>query len=97
MVNKRFTDEQIIRANNIDIADMLQKQGEKITEKQVAYNEESGNKTAIVESIEMPVVEGAIVVAKGANSVDIKSRIASAISAITNLPVYKIQVFEKGE
>lgn len=30
MVNKRFTDEQIIRANNIDIADMLQKQGEKI-------------------------------------------------------------------
>ena len=45
----------------------------------------------------MPVVEGAIVVAKGANSVDIKSRIASAISAITNLPVYKIQVFEKGE
>lgn len=74
-----------------------EKQGEKITEKQVAYNEESGNKTAIVESIEMPVVEGAIVVAKGANSVDIKSRIASAISAITNLPVYKIQVFEKGE
>jgi hypothetical protein len=30
LVNKRFTDEQIIRANNIDIADMLQKQGEKI-------------------------------------------------------------------
>lgn len=30
MVNKRFTDEQIIRANNIDIADMLQKQGERI-------------------------------------------------------------------
>lgn len=30
MVNKRFTDEQIIRANNIDIADMLQKHGEKI-------------------------------------------------------------------
>ena len=30
MVNKRFTEEQIIRANNIDIADMLQKQGEKI-------------------------------------------------------------------
>ena len=30
MVNKRFTEEQIIRANNIDIADMLQKQGERI-------------------------------------------------------------------
>ena len=74
-----------------------EKEGNKIVEKEVAYNEESGKKVAIVESVEMPVVEGAIVVAKGANSVDIKSRIASAISAITNLPVYKIQVFEKGE
>lgn len=69
----------------------------KILEKQVAYNEQGGNKTAIVESIDMPVVEGAIVVAKGASSVDIKSRIASAISSVTNLPVYKVQVFEKGE
>lgn len=74
-----------------------EKEGEKTLEKQVAYNEESGKKTAIIESVEMPVVEGAIVVAKGASSVDIKSRIASAISAVTNLPVYKIQVFEKGE
>lgn len=74
-----------------------EKEGTKKIEKQVAYNEESGKKSAIVESIDMPVVEGAIVVAKGANSVDIKSRIASAIAGITNLPVYKIQVFEKGE
>lgn len=74
-----------------------EKEGQKVIEKQVAYNEENGNKTAIVESVEMPVIEGAIVVAKGASSVDIKSRIASAISAVTNLPVYKIQVFEKGE
>lgn len=74
-----------------------EKEGETNVEKQVAYNEENGKKTAIIESVEMPVVEGAIVVAKGANSVDIKSRIASAISAVTNLPVYKIQVFEKGE
>lgn len=74
-----------------------EKEGERTVEKQVAYNEESGKKTAIIESVEMPVVEGAIIVAKGANSVDIKSRIASAISAVTGLPVYKIQVFEKGE
>lgn len=74
-----------------------QNENGKTLEKQVAYNEQSGNKTAIVESIDMPVVEGAIVVAKGASSVDIKSRIASAISSVTNLPVYKVQVFEKGE
>ena len=74
-----------------------QNENGKTLEKQVAYNEQGGNKTAIVESINMPVVEGAIVVAKGASSVDIKSRIASAISSVTNLPVYKVQVFEKGE
>lgn len=74
-----------------------EKEGQKTIEKQVAYNEESGNKVAIIESLEMPVIEGAIIVAKGANSVDMKSRIASAISAVTGLPVYKIQVFEKGE
>ena len=43
----------------------------------------------------MPKVEGAIVVAKGASSVDMRSQIATAISTVTNVPVYKIQVFEK--
>ncbi|MEG2406695.1 MAG: hypothetical protein RSB05_06440, partial [Clostridiales bacterium] len=46
----------------------------------VAYNEKSGTKTAIIETVELPKVEGAIVVAKGATSVDIRSKIASAIS-----------------
>lgn len=75
----------------------IKKDGESTTEKNVAYNEEEGNKKAIIESVETPVAQGAIIVAEGATSVDIKSRIASAVSAITNLPVYKIQVFEKGE
>lgn len=72
-----------------------EKSGEKTTEKTVAYNQEGNNKTAIIESVELPKVEGAIVVAKGADSVDMKSKIASAISNLTNVPVYKIQVFEK--
>ena len=45
------------------------------TEKVVAYNEKSGSKSAIVESVECPKVEGAIVVAKGASSVDLRSKI----------------------
>lgn len=65
------------------------------TEKSVAYNEESGKKTAIVESTEMPKVEGIIIVAKGANSVEIKSKIATAAAMAVNVPVYKVQVFEK--
>lgn len=69
--------------------------GKSTTEKVVAYNEQSGIKSAIVESVECPKVEGAIVVAKGADSVDIRSKIASAVSTVVNIPVYKVQVFEK--
>lgn len=69
--------------------------GKSTTEKVVAYNEQSGSKSAIIESVECPKVEGAIVVAKGANSVDIRSKIASAVSTVVNIPVYKVQVFEK--
>lgn len=68
---------------------------EKTSEKTVAYNEANGDKTAIVESIELPSIEGAIVVAKGANNVDVRSKIANAIANVLNIPVYKVQVFEK--
>ena len=69
--------------------------GKTVEEKSVAYNEEVSKKTAIVESVEMPKVEGAIIVARGANNVDIKSKLASTISNVTGIPVYKVQVFEK--
>lgn len=69
--------------------------GKTSTEKSVAYNEQSGQKSAIVESVEMPKVEGAIIVAKGANSVEMRSKLASTISSVTGIAVYKVQVFEK--
>lgn len=72
-----------------------EKSGEKTTEKSVAYNEQSGSKTALIESVETPKAEGAIVVAKGADSVEMRSKIASAVSTVVNIPVYKVQVFEK--
>lgn len=67
----------------------------KTTEKSVAYNEEGSTKTALIETVEMPKIEGAIVVAKGASTVEIRSKIATAVSTLTNVPVYKIQVFDK--
>ncbi|MEG2348292.1 MAG: hypothetical protein RSB67_01415 [Clostridia bacterium] len=73
----------------------LEKNSEKTTEKTVAYNEEGSGKKAIIETIEMPKIEGVIIVAKGANSVDTRSKIASAVSSITSVPIYKVQVFEK--
>ena len=72
-----------------------QESGKTSSEKTVAYNEDGTKKQAIVETVEMPKVEGAIVVAKGANTVDVKSKIATAVATITSIPVYKVQVFEK--
>lgn len=65
------------------------------TEKNVAYNEENGDKVAVIATTTLPSVEGAIVVAKGASSVEIKSKIANAVAISVGIPVYKVQVFEK--
>lgn len=65
------------------------------TEKNVAYNEENGDKVAVIATTTLPSVEGAIVVAKGASSVEMKSKIANAVAISVGIPVYKVQVFEK--
>lgn len=72
-----------------------EKEGQKTVDRSVVYNEESSNKTVVIESTEMPTVEGVIVVATGASNVEIRSKIAQAVSAVTNVAIYKIQVFEK--
>lgn len=65
------------------------------TEKNVAYNEENGTKVAVIATKSLPNVEGAIVVAKGAKSVEMKSKIANAVAISVGIPVHKVQVFEK--
>ena len=44
----------------------------------------------------MPKIEGAIITAKGANNINVKNNIISAVEAATGLAVHKIQVFEMG-
>ena len=46
------------------------------------------------EKVVMPVIEGAIITAQGAENANVKSSIVSAVEAITGLAVHKIQVFE---
>jgi len=72
-----------------------EKEGQKTLDRSVVYNEENSNKTVVIESTNMPTVEGVIVVAMGASNVEIRSKIAQAVSAVTNVAIYKIQVFEK--
>jgi stage III sporulation protein AG len=71
------------------------KDNNKTLDKQVVYNEENNKKSVVIESSELPKVEGVIVVAKGIKSIDMKSKIATAVSSVTGIGVYKVQVFEK--
>ena len=48
----------------------------------------------IIQSIENPKIEGAIITAEGAGNIEIKSSIISAVEAATGLATHKIQVFE---
>ena len=65
----------------------------KTTEKTVAYESAGSSKVAIVESRESANATGAIVVVNGSISDTTKNEIKEAVCAVTNVPLYKIQVF----
>jgi stage III sporulation protein AG len=84
--------------NNIayDIKQTLNDEGNVLSvEKSVAYNEESGKKTAIIQLYNTPTVEGVIIVASGVEGTDIKQKISTAIGNLLGVASYKVQVFEK--
>ncbi len=63
--------------------------------KNVAYNESSGNKTAIIQMYNTPTVEGVIIVASGVESSETKQKISTAVGNLLGVASYKVQVFEK--
>lgn len=64
--------------------------------REIVYTDEDGSNKPITEKIIMPVIEGAVITAQGANNANIKASIVSAVEAVTGLAVHKIQVFEMG-
>lgn len=52
------------------------------------------NSQPITEKVDMPTIEGAIVIAKGADNTTVKNNIINAVEAATGLSSHKIQVFE---
>lgn len=70
----------------------------KITEnrrkKDIIYQESSGEKVPITQSVISPKMEGAIITAEGAANAQVKSNIIQAVEAATGLSTHKIQVFE---
>ena len=64
------------------------------TQKDVVFSDLSGTKNPVTEKIIMPIIEGAIITAKGASNANVKKNIVSATQAATGLSIDKIQVFE---
>lgn len=63
-------------------------------QKDIVYEEVNGKKTPITQKILQPKIEGAIITAKGASNIDVKTNIIQAVEAVTGLATHKIQVFE---
>lgn len=67
---------------------------EQDSQKEIIYKEENGEKMPITKKVVEPKVQGAIITAKGASDVNIKTSIIQAVEAVTGLATHKIQVFE---
>ena len=65
------------------------------SQKDIIFQEdENGEKNPITKKTISPKIEGAIVIAKGANNMDVKTNIIQAVEAVTGLATHKIQVFQ---
>ena len=64
------------------------------SQKDVIFQENDGVKTPMTKKVVEPKIEGAIITAKGANNIDVKTNIIQAVEAATGLATHKIQVFE---
>lgn len=67
---------------------------QKDNNKEIVYKEENGEKLPITQKVVMPQIEGAIILAEGANNAEVKNNIILAVEAVTGLNTHKIQVFE---
>ena len=64
-------------------------------EKEVAYNESSGQKSAIKTTQNNPQIEGVIIVARGIENSENKQKIQSAIASLLGIASYKVQVLNR--
>lgn len=67
------------------------------SQKEIVYQEDNGDKVPIIQKTVEPKIEGAIITAKGASNINIKTSIIQAVEAATGLATHKIQVFEMSQ
>ena len=77
-----------------DTSGGIRKVQETDSQKYIIYQENNGTKTPMTKKVIEPKIEGAIITAKGANNIDVKTNIIQAVEAATGLATHKIQVFE---
>ena len=77
-----------------DTSGGIRKVQETDSQKDIIYQENNGTKTPMTKKVIEPKIEGAIITAKGANNIDVKTNIIQAVEAATGLATHKIQVFE---
>lgn len=53
-----------------------------------------GSSNAITQTVMLPQVEGAIVIAQGGGNANTKANIIQAVAAVTGVATYKVQVFQ---
>lgn len=64
-------------------------------ESSIVYEEEQGSKKPVVLKDLEPVVKGVVVVADGAGNPGVKDNIIKAVQVLTDIPLHKVQVFER--
>lgn len=77
-----------------DTSGGIRKVQETDSQKDIIYQENNGTKTPMTKKVIEPKIEGAIITAKGASNVNVKTNIIQAVEAATGLATHKIQVFE---
>ena len=77
-----------------DVSGGVRKVQETDSQKDIIYQENEGVITPMTKKVVEPKIEGAIITAKGANNIDVKTNIIQAVEAVTGLATHKIQVFE---
>ncbi len=91
-------DTSVSNTNETDSSGGTRTVSETGTQKEVVYKENTdGSKEPITQSVSSPTIEGAVVVAEGAEDASVKTNIVQAIEAATGLATHKIQVFKMEE
>lgn len=91
-------DTSVSNTNETDSAGGTRTITETGSQKEVVYKENTdGSKEPITQSVSSPKIEGAVVVAEGAEDANVKTSIVQALEAATGLATHKIQVFKMEE